>query len=234
MLLAGAGCARNIVSRTLSSCALVLLLGACSDTSSRPPAHAAWPPPPPPQPPAGSAPAAAPSQRAAARPAAPDAVPPLGAVLADPRTLERIVTGMLAGTAASLSPLTGGERAPLEEGIRLRAENDARGMKPEGPLISARLEPDGHAATTLELAAGACYTFVGFGGPGVLGYEINLLTAPPLPPQVLAQSPRGAPHPTVGPNEQCIRHPYPLPMRINLDLHVVRGQGQVAARAYRK
>ena len=161
-------------------------------------------------------------------------MPPLGAVLADRNALENIVSGMLAGTAASLSPLTGGERAPLEEGIRIRAESDARGMKPDGPLITARLGPDGHAAASLELAAGACYTFVGFGGPGVLGYEINLLTAPPLPPQVLAQGTRAAPHPTVGPNDQCIRHPYPLPMRIRVDLHVVRGQGLVAARAYRK
>ena len=100
--------------------------------------------------------------------------------------------------------------------------------------MSARLGTDGHATAALELAAGACYTFVGFGGPGVLGYELNLLTAPPLPPQVLAQGTRGAPHPTVGPNEQCIRHLYPLPMRIKIDLHVVRGQGMVAARAYRK
>ena len=71
-------------------------------------------------------------------------------------------------------------------------------------------------------------------GPGVLGYEINILTAPPLPPQVLAQGTRGVPHPTVGANDQCIRHPYPLPMRIKIDLHLVRGQGMVAVRAYRK
>ena len=223
------------MSRTPWSFSAVLaLLAACSDTSSRPAAHAGWQPPPQAaQPPPPPRPAPHP-QAAQARQTPPDALPPLGAVLADRQALEGIVSGMLSGTAATLSPLTGGEQAPLEQGIRLRAESDARGMKPEGPVMSARLAAGGHAAAPHELAAGACYTFVGFGGPGVLAYEINLLTAPPLAPQVLAQSTRGAPHPTVGANEQCIRHPYPLPMRVRVDLHVVRGQGMVVARAYRK
>src|SRR5687767_6790832 len=105
-----------------------MLLGACSDTPNRSPARSGWQSPPPASEPPPPAPAPAPTQHAAqARQASPDALPPLGAVLADPRVLEGIVSGMLAGRAATLSPLTGGERAPLEEGIRLRAESEARG-----------------------------------------------------------------------------------------------------------
>lgn len=164
----------------------------------------------------------------------PNTITPLGTIFGDPRTLENIVTGTLAASAVVLAPLAGGENKPLEEGIRLRAGSQAPGMTPQGALMTARLSAGGHAATLVKLDAGACYTIVGFGGPGVVAYQINVLTAPPLPPQVLAQSAADAPHPIVGSGAQCLRHPYPLPMQVRIDLHVVRGQGLVAARAYKK
>ncbi|MET0414140.1 MAG: hypothetical protein ABW217_22715, partial [Polyangiaceae bacterium] len=86
--------------------------------------------------------------------------------------------------------------------------------------------------TLLTLQMNKCYSIVGFGGPGVFDYQINLITAPPLPPQVLAQSGTGRADPTLGPNEQCVRNPYPLPLVVNVDMTVLRGQGMVGARAY--
>jgi hypothetical protein len=189
-----------------------------------------------------AAPAAPPQQpgqpnaasSAAPAPAGQAGVPPLGSILGDSTTLENIVAGALAGGAATLGALTGGELAALEQGVKLRAETDAKGMKPAGQLMSARLQKDGHAQAQFSLEAGRCYTIVGFGGPGVFQYQINLLTTPPLAPQVLAQSGADAPHPTVGANSQCIRNPYPLPMLVQVDMHVLRGQGMVCAQAYRK
>jgi hypothetical protein len=160
-------------------------------------------------------------------------VQPLGTIVGDQTTLENIISGALAGGAATIGPLLGGELVPLQEGIKMHAQTDAKGMKPAGELMSARLGTDEHAQAPLSLAAGRCYVIVGFGGPGVFTYEINLITSPPLAPQVLAQSGADGPHPTVG-AKQCIKHDYPLPMQVQVDMHVARGQGMVAAQAYFK
>lgn len=164
----------------------------------------------------------------------PGQVQPLGVVGSDPNALTNIIAGALAGAAASIGSLTGGEQATLEQGILMKAKSDAKNMQPEGQLISARLGPDGHASTTLTLEPNRCYTIIGFAGPGVFGYQINVLTAPPLPPQVLAQSKAEGNDPSVGPNTECVKSPYPVPMAVKIDLHVVKGQGLVGARVYRK
>jgi hypothetical protein len=159
---------------------------------------------------------------------------PLGLVTSDPGALQNLLAGALAGGAAALGALTGGEQAPIEEGIRMQAATQARGMRPEGSLMSARLPPDGHAESSITLVPGSCYTVIGFGGPGVFDYELNVLTAPPVPPQILAQSAAGSISPVVGPNEQCIRSPFPMPLVVKLDLHVRKGQGFVGAQLYRR
>jgi hypothetical protein len=159
---------------------------------------------------------------------------PLGNVSSDPAALQSIIAGALAGGAASLSALTGGELQPIQQGIKSQAATQARGMKPEGQMMSAKLQQDGHAQGTLTLEPGRCYTVIGFATFGVFKYEINLLTAPPSPPSVLAQSRSDGITPVVGPNEQCLRNPYPLPMQVKVDMHVVQGQGSVGAQAYKK
>ena len=161
-------------------------------------------------------------------------VPPLGSIVGDKTALENLISVALAGGAATMGTLLGGEIVPLQEGIKMRAPTEAKGMKPTGELMSARLSTDGHAQARLSLAPGRCYTIVGFGGPGVFVYQINLMTSPPLAPQVLAQSAADGPHPTVGANDSCIKHQYPLPMQVQVDMHVARGQGMVAAQAYVK
>jgi hypothetical protein len=186
-------------------------------------------PPPAPSAPAPTAPAPTGTQHAGQT-----GVPPLGAILGDQTTLENIISGALAGSAATMGTFLGGEIVPLQEGIKIRAQTDAKGMKPTGELMSARLGTDDHAQAPVSLVRGRCYTIVGFGGPGVFIYEINLMTSPPLAPQVLAQSGAGGPHPTVGANEKCISHNYPLPMQVQVDMHVARGQGMVAAQVYSK
>jgi hypothetical protein len=159
---------------------------------------------------------------------------PLGQVFADPATLQNILAGALAGGAAAMGGLTGGELGPIEQGIKMQAQNHAKGMQPEGQLMSAKVQPNGHAEGSAMLQSGLCYTILGFGGIGVLDYQINLVTAPPAPPQVLAQSPAGGPAPIVGAGDQCVRNPYPLPMMVKVDMHVLRGQGLVGAQVYKK
>lgn len=178
-----------------------------------------------------------PPPQASAQPrasAAPGQAAPLGAILSNPAALQNIVSGALAGGAATLSALTGGELGPIQQGIKQQASTDAKGMRPEGQLMSAKLAQDGHAQGALTLQPGHCYTVVGFGGFGVFQYQINLISQPPLPPQVLAQSQANGVTPVVGAGAQCIRDPYPMPMQVKVDMHVIKGQGMVGAQAYVK
>lgn len=157
-----------------------------------------------------------------------------GAVTSDPNTLQGIIAGALAGTAATMGALTGGEIGPVQEGIKMTAQTRAKGMQPDGQLMSAKLQQGGHAEGVLMMQPGKCYTVVGFGGLGVMNYQINLITAPPLPPQVIAQSATGSNAPVVGPNEQCVRNPNPFPTQVKVDMHVIGGTGMVGAQAYSK
>ncbi len=167
-------------------------------------------------------------------PAQPGQVAPLGAILSDPNALQSIIAGALSASSASLSALTGGEQGLLEQGIRMTAQREAQGMRPEGQLMSAKLQNGGHAQASVSLRPGGCYSVIGFGAPGVFQYQINLISAPPLPPQVLAQSDADGNDPAVGPNDRCIRNPYPLPMQLKVDMHLLKGQGLVGAQLYRK
>jgi hypothetical protein len=182
-------------------------------------------------PPDAGAPACQPGQPCEPQPGQ---VPPLGQVGGDPNALQQIIAGALSGTAATLGALTGGEMNTLEAGIKMKAQTDAKGMKPEGQLMSAKLGLDGHAQGSLTLEPGRCYTIIGFATLGVFAYQINLITAPPMPPQVLAQSKADGIDPVVGPNEQCVKNPYPTPLVVNVDMHVIKGQGLVGAQPYKK
>jgi hypothetical protein len=152
----------------------------------------------------------------------------------DPNALQALIAGALSGGVASLGLLTGGETAQLEQGIKMKAQTEAKGKKPDGPLMSAKLQQGGHAQADFTLQPGGCYTFIGFANPGVFNYQINVLTAPPMPPQVLAQSDADSVDPTVGPLEQCVKNPYPTAMAVKLDMHLLKGQGLVGAQAYKK
>jgi hypothetical protein len=165
---------------------------------------------------------------------APGQMAPLGNVFADPATIQNILAGALSGGAAALGSLTGGEQGPVEQGIKAQAATQAKGMRAEGQLMTARLQSDGHASGSVTLQPGSCYTIIGFGALGVLDYQISVVTAPPVPPQILAQSPAGGVAPVVGANDQCIRSPYPLPLVVKVDMHLVRGQGLVGAQVYKK
>lgn len=167
-------------------------------------------------------------------PPAPGQMPPLGAVFSDPNMMQSILAGALAGGAATLGALTGGEQPIMQAGIQQQAKTQARGMLPDGQMISGRLQQDGHAEATVVIQPGRCYTVIGFGAPGVFDFQINVMTAPPMPPQILAQSQAGGMTPVVGPNEQCFRNPYPLPLTVKVDLHLLKGTGLVGAQVYKK
>jgi hypothetical protein len=154
--------------------------------------------------------------------------------LGDPNALQNLIAGALSGGAAALGALTGGEIAPIQQGIKSKAATHAKGMKPEGELMSAKLQQGAHAESSITLQPGSCYTIVGFGGLGVFDYQLNLMTSPPMPPQILAQSPAGSIDPVLGPNAECVKNPYPVPLVVKVDMVVLRGQGVVGAQVYKQ
>ncbi|NRA34523.1 MAG: hypothetical protein HRU17_14385 [Polyangiaceae bacterium] len=171
---------------------------------------------------------------AGAQPAAGQPMAPLGAIMANPAGLQGIIAGALSGGAAAVGALSGGELGMMEAGIKMQAGIQAKGMTAEGQLMSAKLQQGAHAEGHFTMQPGVCYTIIGFGLPGVFDYQINLITDPPMPPQVLAQSAVGGVNPVVGANEACIRNPFPLPMSVKVDMNLLRGTGMVGAQVYKK
>lgn len=166
------------------------------------------------------------------QPACPAPAPSTTATTAPTDPLQALIGGFLSATSSSLSAFTGGELGPIQGGIELRAKEDAKGMRPVGQLMSAKLQQGSHAEGDLLMEPGKCYTIVGFGGFGVSRFQINVIV--PVVNQVLAQSPDGSPAPTLGPKDQCLRTPAPAPMPVKVDLYLIQGQGMVGAQAYVK
>ncbi len=164
----------------------------------------------------------------------PGPVSPFGAILSDPRGLQGILAGALAGGSAAFGSMMGGEGKIIEQGIIIKARTDAQGMTATTQLMTARLGAGRHAHATFTLEPGRCYTVVGFSAPGVFDYQLHLIAAPPLPPQVLAQSPTGRPDPTLGHGTNCIRNPYGQPVVVTIDMHVRSGQGLVGAQPFHR
>ena len=161
-------------------------------------------------------------------------VAPLGVVVSDPARAEDILAGALGGGVVTLGLPSGGDGEVIERRIDEAARTAARGMTPVGEVMFAQLTTDGHARGALTMQPGACYTVVGFGASGVLEFQVNVLTSPPIPPQILAQSVPADATAVVGGDDQCIRSRYATPFDVGIDLHVVRGQGAVGARVYAK
>lgn len=162
----------------------------------------------------------------------PPPAPPPTATQAPPPN--NVISGLLSAAAAQLGAFTGGALAPIAGGIQLKAGTDAKGMKPDGQMLSAQLTQGSHATAQITLEPGHCYSIVGFGGFGVMRYQINLATPPPAPPVVLASSKDTGIDPTLGPNEQCYRNPAPVAVPALVDMFLVQGQGMVGAQVYKK
>lgn len=193
---------------------------------------------PPSQPTAATAPAqteAGPSEAPVQTQTPPGQVRPIGDILSDPEGRARILSGAMAAAPARLGEQSGGDFQTVERGVDVLAREHARGMQPVTELLTAEVREGGHASAALNLEPGHCYVVVGASGAGVEGHQLNLITAPPMPPQVVAQSPAEGKEPVIGAAGACVRAPDPnLPFALKLDMHVTKGNGLVGARVFRK
>ncbi len=158
-------------------------------------------------------------------------VAPLGPIVSDPDALEDIVAGAIAGEEATLeSPDLDVE--PLARRIEAAASSLGGSLVAASPMMSARLTADAHAEGTFSMEPNICYVVVGASGARTTDFQLGVMTAPPMPPQVLAQSKPGGTNPVVGAG--CLRSLYAVPLLVKIDLYLVKGEGMVAARVYRR
>jgi hypothetical protein len=160
---------------------------------------------------------------------APGLLEPLGPILNADTELDEVIASALAAAVATSD--SDPARVQVERAIAARAAALGVSMKPSGPPWFADLRRGGHAVAVFELASGGCYAFVGSASQAVVAFQINLVTGPPRPPQVLAQS-NAAAAPAVGTSE-CLRNETGAALEVYVDLSLVRGEGIVGAQAFR-
>jgi hypothetical protein len=105
-------------------------------------------------------------------------------------------------------------------------------MIPSGVPLLAELSESQHAVGRWTLSPANCYAIVTAASDQVTSMQINVIAAPPRPPQLLAQSEIGA-KPSLGSGE-CLSSRSSLPLEILVDIYLIRGHGTVALQLYRK
>jgi hypothetical protein len=177
-----------------------------------------------PQAPAPQTPAPAPAPAASASSAPAN---PFPGIPIDPAMLGQISS---AGMAV-LSP--GGVAGdPIEAGIKAAAARFAPNMQPEGQMAKDTLTENAHKAMVVTLAAGKCYTIIGFSPAGqVKNLDLHLLM-PPFYNVQAGQDDTADNTPVIGRggNPTCPVSPFPL--QYKLDMHARSGGGQFGVQVF--
>jgi hypothetical protein len=118
--------------------------------------------------------------------------------------------------------------------IQAVAMAQAPGMSPEGQRFDATISEGQHAATTVTMQAGKCYTVVGVGyPPGILQLEMHLL-APPLYTTSSGDEVSTTPTAVIGKGAKALCPVTPFPVPYKLDIVARKGSGGVAVQVYSK
>jgi hypothetical protein len=152
----------------------------------------------------------------------------LGAIADEAAAREQIVAGALAGKEAHARELS----RKLADRLATNARQAAKGMVPSGTPLSAELGAGEHAVGRWTLNPRHCYAIVAAASDEVSSMQINLIAAPPRPPQLLAQSDPDA-QPSLG-STTCLSSRSSSQLHILVDIHVIRGHGTVALQLYRR
>ena len=163
--------------------------------------------------------------------AANDTPSPLAQVLTtDSGQIQKIFQSATTAPAATLKQngATGGD--PLAKGIRDAAKKLTAGMQPEGPLAMGSIKEKQHLQTDVTLAAGKCYSIVGFSHK-VKDLDLYLM----LPPGVLSgQDLTDDNKPIIGGPPQPMCPVSAQPITYKLDIFADSGGGDVAVQLFSK
>jgi len=115
------------------------------------------------------------------------------------------------------------------------AASEAPGMQPDGQPFAAQFQEGQVLEQAINIEAGKCYSVIA-SGVGIQQLDVQLvLHAPPLPPQVLAQSSgQGATAILGGKANGCFKNPLPVGGPGKVIVKATRGAGLAAAQIYKK
>jgi hypothetical protein len=134
-------------------------------------------------------------------------------------------TPIAAGAAAVVTPVLQG----------LSTSEIPTGMQPDGQAFAAQFQEGQVFEQTINIQPNKCYSVVA-ASVGVQELDIQLLfSAPPLPPQVLAQDQSTGPNATLGGKAAgCFKNPFPIGGPGKVVVKATRGAGLAAAQIYVK
>jgi hypothetical protein len=148
-------------------------------------------------------------------------IEPLGALYEPPAKLEAVAQAVLAGPVAQAVDPEGLEASLLS---RLR-----RAMPESAPVtvFRANVLAGSVVVGSVELEADTCYRAIALVGPGLLQARLHLVTAPPWPPTVVAQSELGPGPLEMEGHRGCLTSPDARGLRAWLSPEAQQGSGEV-------
>ena len=121
---------------------------------------------------------------------------------------------------------------PIEGGLKAAAARFAPNMQPEGQMAKDSLPENGHKEMLITLAAGKCYSIIGFSPVGQVR-NLNLrLLAPPFYNVQTGQDDTNDNTPVIGKGNSPVCPMSPFPLQYKLDIHAGQGTGQFGVQVY--
>ncbi|WP_437806811.1 hypothetical protein [Sorangium sp. So ce1078] len=174
-----------------------------------------------PSPPPAPAPAPAPEVR--------NPPPPSDALEPDPEAARLFLSRAAQQGPAASAP------APRVTALALAntARGEARGMTPQGDVVSLAIGEGESGAIPVRVAPGECAVFIAQGGLGVIEADLFVTKGPPPSLEIVAQDADSGPIAVIGGRGACFAPPGNAPLAVTLHAQVRRGAGVVLVQGYR-
>jgi hypothetical protein len=135
-----------------------------------------------------------------------------------------------AGGAAASNPSV----AMLAPSLVPLQQKYAPGAQKEGEAIGGMLNEGQSSEQQVTLQAGKCYTGIGAGAPTISELVVELVTPPPMPPQVMSASTPGPMQVVMAAQPNCFRNPFPMGGPAVFRVTARKGSGPAIAQLYAK
>lgn len=143
-------------------------------------------------------------------------------------------TTTTASAGSPATPIAAAAAAAAQPILQGMAASEVKGMQPDGQPFAAQFQEGQILEQPINIQAGKCYSVIG-ASIGIQELDIQLvLTAAPLPPQVLAQDNTTGPQATLGGNGQCFKNALPIGGTGKVVVKATKGAGLGIAQVYIK
>ncbi|MCC6554310.1 MAG: hypothetical protein IT372_15115 [Polyangiaceae bacterium] len=160
--------------------------------------------------------------------------PPVTTASPVPTTTATTPTPAPPSTAATpIAPMAAMAATPVMQGL---AAQEAPGMAGDVGPFAGQFQEGQVLEQQMNIAAGKCYTIIGIGiGVQELDIQLTLVTAPGVPPIVLAQDSTTGPQAVIGGKQAgCFRNPTPVAGTGKILMKATKGTGIAVAQVFSK